>query len=655
MSGIAGIFNLDGRPAELQLLRRMTDAIAHRGSDGTGYWVRGAVGLGHRMLQATEESLTERQPLSDENGDVSLTWDGRLDNREDLRRELESKGFGLRTESDAELVLRAYQCWREECPARILGDFAFAIWDAQKKLFFCARDIVGARPLYYCIHRGTFLFASELHALLQDPTLPREPNDRVVAEYLLNAFTSQTETLFQGIFRLPQAHFLTVGPDRLRIARYWNLDAARRIRFRTDQEYSDAFLEIFREAVRSRLRSHRVVGSHLSGGLDSSSITCVAESLRRENVIPRYAGLETFSLVFPGLSCDESSYTRDLIEMWNLRSNQVKACDPDPNSYREEVSKYCDFPRIPSAKMFDPLMRMAHGKGIRVLLSGQWGDQWMIGSLNHNADLLRKFQFVKLARQISWDSSVLSQFDISESPLSVLLRHGILPLLPDAAKNAIKAALGKNSSSPGWVRNEFVHRTQLTERLPETKSGEQPWRSKAQREMYLFLSSGRSAVYREWEEVHASRFGLEVRYPFLDRRLIEFAFGLPEEQRWRRDQTRFAMRGAMRGLLPESIRLRTSKADFSHTLARALQILGGERFIDSLEISRLGWVDKGRVLQMYRQMIAFYRGNNPAYWNLTRPLWFIFGTELWLRYAFQQNNILSSRLNSSLTTAFEFG
>jgi asparagine synthase (glutamine-hydrolysing) len=205
MSGIAGIYNIDGAPVDRVLLKRMTDAIAHRGPDGIHLWVDGSVGMGHCMLQTTPESIYERQPLTDESGVLCLTMDGRVDNREELISALESRGGRLRNDTDAEIVLKAYECWGTECPARIIGDFSFVIWDRGQRQLFCARDILGVKPFYYYTDGRKFLWASELHQLFRDSTVPREPNEGMVAEYLAASLTDREETLYKGILRLPPA------------------------------------------------------------------------------------------------------------------------------------------------------------------------------------------------------------------------------------------------------------------------------------------------------------------------------------------------------------------------------------------------------------------------------------------------------------------
>lgn len=224
MSGIAAIYNLNGRPLERALLGRMTDVIAHRGPDGSGLFVDGAVGLSHQMLRTTPESLREEQPLADETGDLILTLDGRVDNRDELKAELNAKGLELRADTDAELVLRAYQAWGEECPQRIIGDFAFVIWDKRNQRFFCARDPMGIRPFYYYVDDRTFLCGSELRQILEHPTVRREPNEGMVGEYLSAVIVDTEETLYRGVFRLPGGHALLVQPGRVRKYRYWNVE-----------------------------------------------------------------------------------------------------------------------------------------------------------------------------------------------------------------------------------------------------------------------------------------------------------------------------------------------------------------------------------------------------------------------------------------------
>ena len=349
MSGIVGIYNLDGRPVEQTDLQRMLDSIAHRGPDGSGVWTDGPVGLGHRMLWTTPESLHEKLPLTNKSGDLVITADARIDNRDELIPTLNLNGRPRETIPDSEIILAAYEKWGEKCPEKLLGDFSFAIWDKRRQRIYCARDPLGIKPFYYYIDSRTFLFGSELRPLFEDPTIKQKPNEGMIAEYLAVAITDNEETLYQDIFRLPPAHFMLIRHGEFRKERYWDIDPAKEVRYRTDKEYAEHFLEIFKEAVRCRLRSHRPVGAELSGGVDSSSIVGVARSIYREESLADL-GFETFSLVFPGLPCDESGYIQDVVQLWNIKSNAV--C-PD----MAETSLLCR-DRCTATRIF-PIIQMA--------------------------------------------------------------------------------------------------------------------------------------------------------------------------------------------------------------------------------------------------------------------------------------------------------
>jgi len=211
MSGIAGIIRFDGAPVEPGLVEKMTAAMPYRGPDGINHWVKGSVALGQCMLRTTPESLEETQPLANEDESIVLVMDGRVDNWEELRRELLGRGALLRTRSDAELVLKAYETWGRECLPHIDGDFALVIWDARRQEAFCARDRVGNKPFNYSWDGKTFIFASELHAILGLPGFREVFNEGMLAEYLANEWYSRDETFWNGVMRLVAAHRMVIG------------------------------------------------------------------------------------------------------------------------------------------------------------------------------------------------------------------------------------------------------------------------------------------------------------------------------------------------------------------------------------------------------------------------------------------------------------
>ncbi|MBM3131087.1 MAG: hypothetical protein FJ009_20985 [Chloroflexi bacterium] len=239
MSGICGIINFDGAPVDPELLRRMTEAVKKRGPDGIHYWISGNVGLAHLALNTTPESLREHQPLLSPDGALCLTADARVDNRTELIGTLTAKGF-LRDASptDADLILAAYQCWGEECPKHIIGDFAFAIWDARERKLFCARDPIGVRLLQYCQRGKTFFFGSRVASILAGlGTLP--PINRPFLQDMLAGQLDRwiDETAFEDILRVPPSYALAATPDKVALQRYWILGAQPAPRYKTDEEY----------------------------------------------------------------------------------------------------------------------------------------------------------------------------------------------------------------------------------------------------------------------------------------------------------------------------------------------------------------------------------------------------------------------------------
>src|SRR2546427_419333 len=226
MSGLAGLLALDGGSAETLVLQRMLAALAHRGRDGQNTWSSGPIAMGHQAFWTTPEARGEIQPWRHPSGELVATLDGRIDNRRALRDALVARGLPPRAEHDAELVLRAYECWGEDFARELVGDFAVAIWDGPARRLVCARDPLGVKPFYYHFDGHHFRWSSEPQAIFEDPTVPRRPHEGMVAEMLAGYLVSTEETLWQGLFRLRPGHTLTVTRDGLCLRRYWSPESA---------------------------------------------------------------------------------------------------------------------------------------------------------------------------------------------------------------------------------------------------------------------------------------------------------------------------------------------------------------------------------------------------------------------------------------------
>jgi asparagine synthase (glutamine-hydrolysing) len=641
MSGIVGIFNRDGRPVDRELFARTLESISHRGPDGNEQWVNVNIALGHQMMWTTPEAHYETQPLLDENKHFCLVMDGRVDNRTEVKKALADAGFPVRKDTDADIMLRAYECWGESFPFRIVGDFAVAIWDARKRQLFCTRDVFGVKPFYYGLHGNSFIFSSEVRSFFADPSFPCEPNEGFVGELLANAITSKEETLYQQMFRLPPAHSMTVDGNGIKKQRYWDFDPKKEVRYRNDAEYAEQFLELFTEVLTQQMRSDRPVGADLSGGLDSSSIVCLARALIKKGTIPEN-GFQTFSLVYPGLKCDESKFIKDVISKWAVKSSLIEPSQ-DVSCYEQSVedSYYC--PSAPNFHMMDSMKGLAKERGIRVMLNGIGGDEFLRGTPYYCADLLKRGRIFSLLKQASGYHHIYPQ-------THPILRFGISPLLrqilPLWGLNILRKTRNRNKDLYKPLNKDFTKRVDLSERLRVSKPNHAL--SFAQSYMYEVVRDGWFSYRFEIENQDSAMFGIEYRHPLHDRRLAEYLFAIPEEQRWRGTETKFILRQAMRNLLPESVRLRLDKAEFSHVFPQAYLSINAEKIFDSLTISNRGWIDFKESKEMYLEMISSYKEGRPySIWNI----WMIFSIELWARKIFsKREDYLPTKQNRLLVS-----
>ena len=256
MSGILGIWNVDGEPVSRELLQQMSSRMAHRGPDGENLWIEGEIGLAVQLMKVTPESHAESQPVSHPSG-LKLLFDGRLDNRDELLAKL-PKSTGLSIASpDSDIVMAAYCHWGDQFLRDLTGDIALALWDRAKRQLLLARDIMGGRTLYYCRISNVFVFATEVKALLRHPLVKTEPNDIALAEYIYRNidYRDASKTFFKNISTVLPAHGVIVTPGNLRTQRFTDFQPAVQIRFKDDRDYVEGYKEHFLKAVRRRLRS----------------------------------------------------------------------------------------------------------------------------------------------------------------------------------------------------------------------------------------------------------------------------------------------------------------------------------------------------------------------------------------------------------------
>jgi len=491
-----------------------------------------------------------------------IAADARLDNRDDLLVSLGESNPRGKAATDAELILAAYRKWGEQCPGRLAGDFAFAIWDAKRRRLFCARDVVGIRPFYYHVSPRAVYFGSEIKALLCSPEVPRRLNEEMVAAYLAKFFEDKESTFYRDIQRLPPAHAMSVSEGEIRCWRYWRLTTHEPVHLAGDGEYAEAFLDVFTRAVRRRVGNDEQIGCMLSGGLDSSSIACTARDLLAEQGRPPIA---TFSAVFPSASgidgrIDENAYIRAVLATGAFRPHTVFADRTGPLS---GVLWHEDEPLpAPSLYMDCAVFNAAAAAGVGVLLSGNDGDTTVSYGYEFLTQLARSGRWLRLARE---SRALASRFS-SDRWRRVAWELGFKPLVPGPAVELWRRLRGR--VQPPWglhsiISPAFARRTQLDERVRQFHRRTRRHAGTATGEHRNALESGLMLWVVEVLDKASATHGLELRFPFFDRELMQFCVSVPPQQKLQNGLNRAIMRRAMGGILPPEVQHRVKKGSMS--------------------------------------------------------------------------------------------
>lgn len=564
MSAIAGILHFHGAPLEPSLIEKLSGAMKRRGPDAQTRWVQGPVALGHCMLRATPESLEEHQPLASRDKNLVMVWDGRLDNREELQRQLNAAGAVLRDRSDAELALQAYAAWGEDCPGRLLGDFAFAVWDARRQCLFCALDHMGARPFYYVLNKRFFAFASEEEALLELPGVSRQPNEAMILHMLVPAYQSADNQRFwlKDVWGLQPGQCMSVAADGThRSETYWRLEPGDERAYASDQACEEAFLDVFGEAVRCRMRASGDIAAMMSGGMDSAGIAAMVKRL-----LPGMPGkaFHTYSAIADQpASCVESrciqSLTRDSGGNAHFVSVPSFTGMADVDDLLETAwarPHPCDNSIVLPAMM----CLAASRRGQRVMLHGASGDLAMHVPNRYAAYLLRAGQLHaawRACRSASQNNTYLR----GTSPGWLLLQNAWTAWMPAGIKFLLRRLRRGNPLAGSVVHPGFAEKLHLTERLrAQEAEARRPFSANLQQDHAQAFNAAWGPVLglSGYERV-AGRYGVELRDPWADRRVAEFFLRLPLEYKVRDGWNKSLARSAFAADLEDSVRWRLGK------------------------------------------------------------------------------------------------
>jgi asparagine synthase (glutamine-hydrolysing) len=631
MSGIAGVVRLDGGPVDRADVAALATGVAHLGPDRLGRWDGEGVGMVHALLAATPEAVGERQPAIDGTSGVAVVLDGRLDNRAELLEAL-SRLDGRRRPApvtDAAILARAYEGWALGCVPRLLGDFAFALWDGRRRRLLLGRDPLGVRPLLYRVVGRRLAWASVMKPLANLPGAPTRPNPGMVAESLANSLTSRHETVYAGVYRLPPAHTLVAEGGTVRWARYWDVDPAREVRHASHQEYADHLRDVLTAAVRARLRTVGPVVAELSGGLDSSTVVGIAQREARRTPGGREGGVKTVSLVYPGEAADESCWIDSVNERWGIEPNKLLPRTSGTYDFLEESRRTGEVPDFPVRPHGALLYGRARDLGARSVLNGIGGDEWLAGSAWAAADLLRAGRVGDaLAR-----ARVAARHQEVSTPAATW-RFGVRPVLADLLPPAVPSQFRARRivRRAPWIPPAFARSVALEERLQvPTRTGV---RSLAQALICFSLDSANLTAECEAQAAITGAHGTESRMPFLDVRVIALALAVPEAERCGTDRPKRLLRTAARGLVPDGVLDRSDDPGPSHLMVQEVLAPAVARHLGFVRAEAEGWVDGARLRAMHAEVAAARRSGTQLPEGHLWPLWRAMAIEMWLDAAF---------------------
>jgi asparagine synthase (glutamine-hydrolysing) len=627
MSAITGIFYRDGRSVEEEQIKKMNDRLSHRGPDGSAIWCEGPVALGHQMLHTTPESLHEKLPYEEDG--LVITADARIDNRKELSEKL---GIEDKEEiSDSYFILKSYQKWGEKCPEELLGDFAFAIWDKDKEQLFCARDHMGVKPFYYFLCDEFFVFGTEIKALLTLPEVPRKPNELKIAFYLIQVLTDKTLTFYDQIFSLTSAHSLIIGSDNLDKQKYWELNPDLIIKLDSEEEYIKEFRKIFSEAIKCRLRSAFPVGFELSGGLDSSSVVCMAKNISKDSS-SNQVDINTYSMVFEDIpETDESYYIKKVVETGGINSNLIPSDKISPLKNMSSSLWYQDQPFITvNMAILSNMYEKMQNDGIRINLGGSGGDAIVSYGTNYFRDLTVTFRWNKLINEI-YNVSKRSKHNF----FNLFFNLAIVPLLPDNFKRLMKSILNLGENNENFVLSKdfaeklggknYLNTLTFNYMINEIKT--------AREHHYFMIDQYYHQFILEMVDRLASAYYIESRHPFFDKRLVEFCYAIPTDMKFSLGWNRYVLRASMEDILPKKVQWLFRKKYFDSVIEKNL-LLYGEKVLNqiyspnNLKLRKYIDMDINNIYQSYK------RGNNL---NLSN-LWKVTVFYLWLNEFYDDNS-----------------
>ena len=557
MCGIAGIISTEGS-IQAHSLKKMSDVLAHRGPDGEGQWMNrtNTAGLSHRRLAIIDLSEAGAQPMHYA-GRYSIVYNGEIYNYKELRSDLKKAGYHFESESDTEVILAAYDFYKEECVKYFDGMFAFAIWDEQKKNLFCARDIFGEKPFYYFIDKNIFAFASEMKALWSIG-IEKSTDDKMMVNYLVLGYvqdaSNRSRTFYKNIYSLPPAHSGMLSFDDMQfvLTKYKDINKETSIKINASSA-EVKFAELLATSVKRRLRSDVPVGSSLSGGLDSSAIAYFIGEQSKKNAGPAF---QTFSAVFPGFEKDESENIQTISNHFKFGNTGIT---PTAEGLLADFEKVCYHQEEPfsSSSIYAQykVYELAAANNVKVLLDGQGADEilagytkylhWYLQELTGN----NKFKRAKSEREAFKKNNIAVKWNIKNALASYLPAHAAIAL----EKREYRKVVTNHTITSGLLHQVKGMEWQGIHKPVVTKLNDILYHNT--------MEHGLEELLR-YADRNSMAHGTEVRLPYLNYEVVNFIFSLPASFKIKDGFTKHILRKIMTGKLPEKIIWNTEKTGF---------------------------------------------------------------------------------------------
>jgi asparagine synthase (glutamine-hydrolysing) len=575
MCGIAGIVSSDPNKVTIERLKKMTDIIDYRGPDGDGHWINTGknAGLGHRRLSIIDLSHEADQPMH-YLGRYSIVFNGEIYNYLELKETLSKRGYTFTTSSDTEVLVAMYHREKEDCLKFLDGMFSFVIYDDEKREIFAARDRFGEKPFYYSYKPGEyFLFGSEMKCLWA-AGVPKEVNAQMLYSYLaygnLQNPVNDSETFYSKCSILPHGHYLklSVTEISLLVKPYYSIDYTHVDLSISETQAQEKFRELFYTSVKRRLRSDVLLGSSLSGGLDSSLVVCVIDELTRGSG----QKLHTFSAVFPGFIKDERKYIDQVVAQANLSPHFITPGDGDMIHDFDKLCRHQEEP-FGSASIYAQycVMGLARQNNVTVLLDGQGADEYLAGYDLYYAHFFNDLRAnYPSLYQTQYDNYLNLQKDNTINPLNTGTRKGVKYYLrsamPDVLLKPAKRFMGyyKHKRSSFFLDEFYAANHNST--VPQIELFKDLNTS-----LYHSLFHGSLQTLLRYADRNSMAHSREVRLPFLFHELVEFVFSLPPYFKINQGWTKWIMRSAFNNLLPKPISLRKDKIGYEPPQKQWLQ------------------------------------------------------------------------------------